>query len=57
MVLEKGLSLEILKALQKVIMPDPADSQGLIFTVPLEHLGGIDMAQVEKFEQHLKDSI
>ncbi|WP_342631247.1 transcriptional regulator [Marinobacter alkaliphilus] len=57
MVLEKGLSLEILKALQKVVMPDPRDSQGLIFTVPLEHLGGIDLAQVEKFEQHLKDSL
>ncbi|WBU40880.1 MULTISPECIES: transcriptional regulator [Marinobacter] len=57
MVLEKGLSLEILKTLQKVVMPDPKDSQGLIFTVPLEHLGGIDMAQVEKFEQHLKDSL
>lgn len=57
MVLEKGLSLEVLKALQKVVMPDPSDSQGLIFTVPLEHLGGIDLAQVEKFEQHLKDSL
>jgi hypothetical protein len=29
----------------------------MIFTVPLEHLGGIDMAQVEKFEQHVKDSL
>ncbi|MGF2734173.1 P-II family nitrogen regulator [Marinobacter sp. DUT-1] len=57
MVLERALSLEVLKALQKVVMPDPQDSQGLIFTVPLEHLGGIDMAQVEKFEQHLKDSL
>ena len=37
--------------------PDQKDSQGMIFTVPLEHLGGIDMAQVEKFEQHLKDSL
>ncbi|MEC7814952.1 MAG: ferredoxin [Pseudomonadota bacterium] len=57
MVLEKSLSLEVLKALQRVVMPDPSDSQGLIFTVPLEHLGGIDLAQVEKFEQHLKDSL
>ena len=57
MVLEKGLSLDVLKAVQKVIMPDAKDSQGMIFTVPLEHPGGIDMAQVEKFEQHLKDSL
>ena len=57
MVLEKGLSLDVLKAIQKVIMPDQKDSKGMIFTVPLEHLGGIDMAQVEKFEQHVKDSL
>lgn len=56
MVLEKGLSLEVLKALQKIIMPDGEDSSGIIFTVPLEHLGGIDFTQVEKFEQHMKDS-
>jgi hypothetical protein len=56
MVLEKGLSLEVLKAIQKVIMPDNRDSSGIVFTLPLEHLGGIDFSQVEKFEQHLKDS-
>lgn len=56
MVLEKGLALEILKAIQKIVFKDPEDSKGLVFTVPLEHLGGIDLAQVEKFEQHLKDT-
>ena len=57
MVLEKGLSLEVLKSLQKIVMRTPEDSRGLLFTVPLEHIGGIDMTQVEKFEQHLKDSL
>ena len=57
MVLEKSLSLDILKALQKILMTDHNDSQGLVFTLPLEHLGGIDMSQVEKFEQHLKCSL
>ena len=57
MVLEKGLSLDILKVIQKILMPDHNDSRGLVFTLPLEHLGGIDMSQVAKFEQHLKDSI
>ncbi|WP_339806519.1 transcriptional regulator [uncultured Marinobacter sp.] len=56
MVLEKGLSLEVLKAIQKILMPGEKDSQGLVFTLPLEHLGGIDMSQYEKFEQHVKDS-
>ncbi|WP_449286129.1 transcriptional regulator [Marinobacter sp. PE14] len=57
MVLEKGLSLDILKVIQKILMPEHNDSRGLVFTLPLEHLGGIDMSQVAKFEQHLKDSL
>ncbi|QCF26134.1 transcriptional regulator [Hydrocarboniclastica marina] len=55
MVLEKSLSLEVLKAIQGIIMPNDTDSQGLVFTVPLEHLGGIDLSQYEKFEQHVKE--
>lgn len=57
MVLEKRLALEVLKSTQKILMPDGSESQGLVFTLPLEHLGGIDHSQVEKFEEHLKDSI
>lgn len=57
MVLEKSLSLDILKTIQKVIVPEDGDSQGLVFTVPLEHLAGIDMSQYEKFEQHLKENL
>jgi hypothetical protein len=57
MVLEKGLSLDILKAIQHILMPKKNDSRGLVFTLPLEHLGGIDLSQVEKFEQHVKDSL
>ncbi|SFR45316.1 hypothetical protein SAMN05216203_0446 [Marinobacter daqiaonensis] len=57
MVLEKGLSLEILKAVHKIIMPEGRDSKGIVFTLPLEHLAGIDFSQVEKFEQHLKHSM
>ncbi len=57
MVLEKSLSVEVLKAIQKLLMPDGRGSQGLVFTLPLEHLGGIDMSQVERFEQHLRESI
>ncbi|MCC5855748.1 MAG: transcriptional regulator [Idiomarina sp.] len=57
MVLEKGLSLQVLKAIQEILNPDGNDSKGLVFTFGLEHLGGIDMSQLEKFEQHLKDSL
>lgn len=57
MVLEKSLSLQILKAIQQLLMPQENDSQGLVFTFPLEHLGGIDISQFHKFEQHLKENI
>ena len=57
MVLEKGLSLQVLKSIQHVLMPTGNDSRGLVFTVPLEHLGGIDVSQFHKFEQHLKDNL
>lgn len=58
MVLEKSLSLEVLKAIQHIVNPvGKEDSKGLVFTIALEHLAGIDMNQVEKFEQHVKQSI
>jgi hypothetical protein len=57
MVLEKGLSIEVFKTLQRIVMPEKSNSQGLVFTVPLEHLGGIDMSQYQKFEQHLKETL
>ncbi|MBA3989152.1 MAG: transcriptional regulator [Idiomarina sp.] len=57
MVLEKSLSLEVLKAIQQIVDPDKQDSKGLVFTIGLEHLAGIDMNQVEKFEQHVKQNI
>lgn len=57
MVLEKGLSLQIMKVLKTLVAPDDEYSKGLIFTVPLEHLGGIDSSQFEKFEAHLKDAL
>ena len=57
MVLEKGLSIQVFKTIQKIIMPGANDSQGLVFTIPLEHLGGIDLSQYQKFEQHLKQNL
>jgi len=55
MVLEKGLSLEVMKCIQNEVMPDGHNSKGVVFTVPLEHLGGIDPTQVEQFEDYLRD--
>jgi hypothetical protein len=58
MVLERQLSLEVLKAIESIICTEKQeDSRGLVFSVPLEHLRGMDMAQFQKFEQHLKETI
>ncbi|WP_086481046.1 P-II family nitrogen regulator [Oceanospirillum sanctuarii] len=57
MVLEKSLALQILKAIKALVAPDSSGSKGLVFIVPLEHLGGIDANQFEKFEAHLKDAL
>lgn len=57
MVLEKSLSLQILKSIQTLLMPDGATSEGMVFTLPLEHLGGIDTSQLAKFEQHVKETL
>ncbi|WP_417581973.1 P-II family nitrogen regulator [Nitrincola sp.] len=58
MVLEKGLSLEILKSIQTIIVDkENNNSHGVVFTLPLEHLGGIDLSQLAKFEQHLKENL
>jgi len=58
MVLERKLSLEILKAFEAMLHDeDESNSKGLVFSFPLEHLRGMDMGQIQKFEQHLKDSL
>ncbi|WP_027852805.1 hypothetical protein [Marinobacterium litorale] len=58
MVLEKQLSLEVLKAFDAILHEgDPSNSRGLVFNFPIEHLRGLDLAQIQKFEQHLKDSL
>ncbi|WP_148254239.1 P-II family nitrogen regulator [Aidingimonas lacisalsi] len=57
MTLEKGLSLKVLKAIQAVVNPDDEDSRGIVFTLPIEHLGGIDMSQIKRFEAQLKETL
>lgn len=53
MVVGTHLSAPILKEMHKVLVVG-SDSRGLAFTVPIEHLTGIDMKQVASFEEHLR---
>ncbi|RFA24630.1 transcriptional regulator [Alkalilimnicola ehrlichii] len=55
-VLEKKLSVTVLKRLTQDLELDK-HSKGVVFTLPLEHIAGIDVAQIEHFETQLKDKI
>ena len=55
-VLERKLSLTVMKAITKEL--DLANhSKGVIFTIPLEHIAGIDTGQISRFQETLKDDI
>lgn len=55
-VLEKKLSLTVLKNISKEL-DLKNHSKGVIFTIPLEHIAGIDTTQLQQFEDHIKDEI
>lgn len=55
--LEKSLSLKVLKAIRDVVSPSGKESQGLVMTLPVEHLGGIDVSQVKQFEEQLRKTL
>lgn len=52
MVVAKSLAEPMLDAMHKVLVRD-GDSRGLAFSLPIEHLTGIDLSQLAQFEQHL----
>ncbi len=55
-VLEKKLSLQVLKALTRELDLDH-NPRGIAFTVPLEHLGGIDTRDVSQFTKHIESEV
>lgn len=55
-VLEKKLSLTVLKALTETL-DLRRQSKGVVFTIPLEHIAGIDLSQIHQFEERIKDEI
>lgn len=55
-VLEKKLSLAVMKNLSRELQLRE-HSKGVLFTVPLEHIAGIDIGQIQQFEARLKDEI
>lgn len=56
LVLEKKLSLKVMKRLVTDLDLNN-HSHGVVFTLPLEHIAGIDHRQIEQFEQLIKNEI
>ncbi len=55
-VLERKLSLRVMKQLVKDL-DLKNHTRGVVFTLPLEHIAGIDHHQIEQFEELIKDDI
>lgn len=55
-ILERKLSVTVLKCLTKELELGK-HSKGVVFTLPLEHIAGIDSAQIQNFEQRIKDEL
>jgi hypothetical protein len=55
-VLEKKLSVQVLKNLS-LELDLQTSSRGVVFTLPLEHIAGIDLTQIHQFEDRIKDEI
>lgn len=53
MVVGSHLTAPILKELHSILVSG-TESRGIAFAVPIEHLTGIDMRQVVRFEEHLR---
>ncbi|MFI7481490.1 P-II family nitrogen regulator [Kocuria sp. M1R5S2] len=53
MIVGQHLATPILKTVHDVLV-DGASSRGLAFSLPLEHLTGIDTHQVARFEEHMR---
>lgn len=55
-VLERKLSLGVMKALTEELELKK-HSKGVVFTVPLEHIAGIDTRQIESFVEQIREEI
>ena len=55
-VLEKKLSVQVLKNMSQELDLQNS-SRGVVFTLPLEHIAGIDLSQIHQFEDRIKDNI
>ncbi|GHV02493.1 hypothetical protein AGMMS49521_4350 [Campylobacterota bacterium] len=55
-VMERKLSVTVLKSMSKELELGN-NTKGVVFTLPLEHIAGVDLTQIQRFEQRIKDEI
>ncbi len=57
-ILPKKISTTIFKALkQELKLDSQKDKNGIVFTLPLTHLAGLDMDELELFEEEIKNEL
>jgi hypothetical protein len=56
-ILPRKLSMKVMKAIRKELNLDSATNGGLIFTLPLSHVAGLDTNELHKFEHDIKSMI
>jgi len=56
-VLPRRLSMKVMKAIRIELDLDNAQNAGLIFTLPLSHVAGLDTNELHKFEDNIKSMI
>lgn len=56
-VLPRKLSMKVMKALRVKFDLDNSTNGGLVFTLPLSHVAGLDMNELHKFEGDIKSMI
>ncbi|MGD9387617.1 MAG: transcriptional regulator [Gammaproteobacteria bacterium] len=55
-ILERKLSVTVMKRLTEDLELK-TESKGVVFTLPLEHIAGIDMRQVASFAEQIREEI
>lgn len=55
-VIEKRLAVKVLKAIKSHIELSK-HGMGLAFTLPIEHLAGIGLKEIEKFSEEIKEDV
>ena len=56
-ILPRRISMSIMKALRKGLDIDNTDNSSLIFTLPLGHVTGLNMQELHKFENEIKNTL